>query len=256
MYLVAGGEHWYLQLRERAIPPVGESRNDYEIFQDLAQRMGHGEHWQMSNEEVCRYVMENHGDPVISRISFDDLKRDKVARVEIERPYVPFGDHHFPTPSGRIELYTEQLLPYDEGILVYREPLESARTELAKQFPLVLISPKHVHSAHSTHTQLPWIREQLPEPKLEIHPQDAAARGIEEGDVLRIYNERAEFKTHATISEGVKQGMVSVPQGYWQGNFIEGHPAHLGHIVRSEAQEAIIETNYPVWDILVEVEKV
>ena len=102
---------------------------------------------------------------------------------------------------------------------------------------------------------LPWIREQLPDPLLEIHPEEALKRGLAEGDRVRVYNERGEFETRATITEAVKKGMACVPQGFWPDSFRKGHPANLGHIVTSDVQEAIIETNYPVWDILVEVEK-
>ncbi|MCC7411446.1 MAG: molybdopterin-dependent oxidoreductase [Gammaproteobacteria bacterium] len=253
MDLVAGGEHWYLQLRQRAIPPVGESRNDYEIFAGVCERLGEGEHWRMSNEEVCRFVLEHHDDPVIRAIDWKALRRDGVARVEIPRPHVPFADLRFPTPSGRIELYTERLAPFGQGVLVYEEPLESSRRPLARRLPLVLISPKHVHSTHSQHTMLPWIREQLPEPRLEMHPRDARARAIGEGDRVRVYNDRGSLSLHASLSEGVKPGMVVVPQGFWREHFVAGHFADLGHIVRNPVQDVIIETNYPVWDILVEV---
>jgi len=255
MDLVAGGESWYLHLRQRAIAPVGESKNDYEIFKGVCERMGRGEDWQMSNEEVCRYALQHHGDPAINSIDWQTLKRDGTVRVEIPRPHVPFGDLNFMTESGRIELYTESLKQFGQAMLMYAEPLESRHQALAARYPLTLMSHKHVHSAHSTHTTLPWILEMAPEPRLEMHPTDAAARGIAEGDVVRVFNGRGEFKTRAALSEGVKPGMVTVPQGYWRAHYLAGHPAELGHIVRNEVQEAIIETNYPVWDILVQVAK-
>ena len=255
MDLVGSGESWFVQLRRRVVPPVGESKNDYDIFRGVAERMGHGEHWQMGDEEICQYVLAKHADPAISSIDWSQLKRDGAATVHIPRPHVPFADLKFPTPSGRIELYTEQLAAFKEEILRYEEPRESARSELAKRFPLTLVSPKHVHSVHSQHTMLPWIRELLPEPKLDIHPQDALSRGISEGDLVKVHNDRGAFETHASLSEAVRPGMVSVPQGFWREHFVAGHPSELGHIVRSEIQDALMETNYPVWDILVDVQK-
>jgi molybdopterin-containing oxidoreductase family molybdopterin binding subunit len=256
MDLVASGESWWMQLRRRAVQTVGESKNDYDIFRGVAERMGHGEHWQMGAEEICRFVLERHGEPGIRAIEWEQLKRDGVARVTIPRPHVPFGSLEFKTPSGRIELYTEQLAGFDEEVLRFAEPIESPRTKLATRYPLTLISPKHVHSTHSQHTMLPWIREVLPEPRLEIHPGDAAARNIVDGARVRIFNDRGSFETHATLSGGVRPGMVSVPQGFWRAHFLSGHPAELGHITRSAVQDAILETNYPVWDILVEVQVV
>lgn len=253
MDLVAGGENWFLQLRRRAIPPVGESRNDYDIFRGVAERLGVGEHWQMDDEAICRFVLTNHADPAIRAVDFEALKRDGAVRVEIPRPHVPFGDLRFPTPSGRVELYTEGLRQFGQAVLVYEEPLESARSAAAERYPLTMVSPKHVHSTHSQHTMLPWIRELLPEPRLEINPRDALARDIADGDPVRIWNDRGAVRTRATVTDAVRPGLVSVPQGFWPGHFIAGHPAELGHIVRSPAQEAIIETNYPVWDVLVQV---
>lgn len=256
MDLVGSGESWWVQLRRRAIPPVGESKNDYEIFRGLAERMGRGEHWRMDDEAICRFVLERHADPAIRAISWPQLLADGVSRVEIPRPHVPFGDMRFPTPSGRIELYTEQLARFGEEILAYAEPLEGARSALAQRFPLTLLSPKHVHSTHSQHTMLPWIREVLPDPLLDIHPDDAALRGIDDGDPVRIHNDRGAFETRAHVTEAVRPGVVSVPQGFWRAHFRAGHPAELGQIARSEVQEAIIETNYPVWDVLVQVERI
>ena len=140
-------------------------------------------------------------------------------------------------------------------MLRYDEPLESRRQPKAAQYPLVLISPKHVHSTHSQHTMLPWIRELLPEPRLEMNPLDAEARQLLHDEWVRVYNERGSCVVRLTVSSAMKPGMVSVPQGFWRTHFRAGHHADLGHIVRNEVQENVIETNYPVWDILVEVER-
>lgn len=209
----------------------------------------------MNDEEICRFVLGRHPDPSICAIDWEELKASGVVRLEIPRPHVPFGDLRFPTPSGRIELYTESLARFGEAVLVWREPLESARTERARRYPLTLVSPKHVHSTHSQHTMLPWIREQLAEPRLEIHPRDAGARDIADDDAVRVFNDRGSFTTRAAVTEAVRPGLVSVPQGFWRAHFRSGHPSDLGHTVNSPVQEAIIESNYPVWDVLVEVEK-
>jgi anaerobic selenocysteine-containing dehydrogenase len=253
MDLVASVENYYMQLRRRAIPPVGESRNDYDIFKGLAERMGVGEHWQMEPEELCRFLLETHQDPRIRSIDWEALKRDGVVRIEIERPHVPFRDMKFETPSGRIELYLEQFADIDEASLTYREPIEGRQTEKAKRFPFNLITYKHVHSAHSTHLMLPMIREALPRPALEIHPADAESREIEDGDLVEVFNERGRFKVHAQVSGTVRPGTLAIAQGWSQTHYAEGHPSDLGHIPRNEFQERVIETNYPVWDILADV---
>jgi len=247
--LVAGGEHWFLQLRQQAIPPVGESRNDYAIFADLAHRMGQGEHWSMDDEAACRFILENHGDPAFRAIDLETLRRQGAVRVQIPRPHVPFGDMVFRTPSGKIELYQEQFAEAGEAVLMHKDPLEGRDP----RYPLMLVSPKHVHSTHSQHTMLPWIREHRPEPLLEMHPRDAADRGIADGVMVEVWNDRGRFEVRASLNEGVKPGMLVVPQGFWRKHFRRGHFADLGRIERNAVQEAVIETNYPVWDVGVEV---
>jgi molybdopterin-containing oxidoreductase family molybdopterin binding subunit len=253
--LVAGATDWYLQLRRRAVPPVGESRNDYEIFGAIAARLGQGEHWSMSAREVWRFVLDEHRNPLFASVDTATLERDGVVAIDIRRPHTPFKDLRFPTPSGRIELYTEQLLPFGEEVLLFREQLEGTRSTKAATYPFTLMSHKHVHTAHSQHTGLPWIRELLPEPRLEIAPGDAAGRGIADGDWVRVWNDRGRMVVRALVNPGIKSGTLAIPQGWWRKHFREGHYAELGHVVPNPAQDAIIETNYPVWDVLVDVRK-
>jgi anaerobic selenocysteine-containing dehydrogenase len=122
-----------------------------------------------------------------------------------------------------------------------------------RAFPLTLLTPKHVYSAHATHTMLPWIRERLREPLLTVHPQDAAARGLTSGDVVRVFNDRGEFQLHCSVSAEVAPGVVSVPQGFWPRDYITGHPSYLATVERSDVQESIIETNYPAWEVAVNI---
>ena len=253
--LVGGGENWYMQLRRRAVEPVGQSRNDFDIFKGLCERLGKGEAWQMDPEESCRQILATHPDPRIRAVDWETLRRDGVARVEVERPYTPFRDMKFATPSGRIELYQEQFVDIGEHVLVHKEPKESRRSEKARTFPFNLITYKHAHSTHSQHLMLSYVREVLPEPRLEISPTDAGPRGIIDGDLVTVFNERGHFSLKATVGNSVLPGTLALPEGWWQNCFVEGHPSDLGHIPESEAQSRIVETNYPVWDILCDVRK-
>ncbi len=253
--LVGGGENWYVQLRRRAVEPIGESRNDYSIFHELCERYGKGEGWRISPEEDCKRILATHPDPRIRSVDWETLRRDGVARVEVERPHTPFRDMKFNTPSGRIEIYQEQFADIGEGILVYKEQNESQRSEKAKTYPFVLITYKDVHSTHSQHFNLPYIREMVPEPRLEISPDDAQARNIRDGDEVTVFNERGGFSLKATVTNSVLPGTLALPQGWLQGRFIEGHPSDLGHVPPNEAQDRMVETNYPAWDILCDVRK-
>ncbi|WP_313807892.1 molybdopterin-dependent oxidoreductase, partial [Sphingobium sp.] len=253
--LVGSGESWWVQLRRQAVEPIGSSRSDFDIYKGLCERMGRGDAWQMEKEESCRHIMRTHPDPRIRAVDWESLRENGVAEVPVERPYTPFRDMKFNTPSGRMELYQEQFIDVGEEVLVFKEQAESRRSERARAYPLNLITYKVVHSAHSTHLMLPYIREQLPEPRLDVSPVDAAARGIEDGDWVTAFNDRGKFTVRASISSTLRSGTVAMPAGWWQRFFRNGHPADLGHIPLNEIQERIAETNYPNWDVLCQLRK-
>jgi molybdopterin-containing oxidoreductase family molybdopterin binding subunit len=254
--LVPSAENHYVQLRRRAIPPVGESKNDYEIFAGVCARLGQGADWNMEAEAWCRHMLADSTDPVVRAVDWEELKREGVVRLAVPTPSVPFADHVFPTPSGRVELYTESLRAYGQHVLVYEEPLESARRERAKDFPLTLITNHPMHTVHSQHVNLPWIREVAPGPRLEMHPQDAAARGLKSGDLVTVRNDRGSFQVRLEVTPAVRPGSLNLPQGWWPRHFPRGHYQNLAHLTANPVQDAIIESNYAIFDNLVEVEAV
>jgi anaerobic selenocysteine-containing dehydrogenase len=244
-----------MQLRRRAVPPVGQSRGDFDIFRGLCQHLGRGEAWQVDPEEDCRQILATHPDPRIRAVDWDTLRRDGVARVPVERPYTPFRDMRFNTPSGRIELYQEQFADLGEELLAFEEQIEGNRGERARAFPLTLITYKHVHSTHSQHLMLPYIREVLPEPRLEISAPDAAARGTATGDWVTVFNDRGRFTVRATVANAVRPGALGLTEGWWHRAFREGHPSDLGNIPENKAQARVAETNSPIWDVLCDVRR-
>lgn len=249
--LVGGAEQQYMHLRRRIVPPVGESRSDWDIFGDLCTRLGRGAPWAASAEEVCRDALANSS-PSLREIDWDDFAREGIAPVKPTLPH-PFADMKFTTPSGRIELYHEQSFGHGEHVLTYLEPL--ADRDKRDRFPLVMINSHLVHSAHSQHLDLPLIREQLPEPRLDIHPGDATPRQIGHDDVVEVFNELGSFQVRATLTEGVRPGTVNLPQGFGPGRFIAGHHTAVQKITPNPAQDAIIETNWAFFDNLVDVRR-
>lgn len=255
MDVVPGGENWFVQLRQRAVEPVGESKSDWEIFAGLMEHMGRGESWRMTAEEACEGILRDHGDPYFRAIDWQQLKRDGVVQIPLPTPYVPYEDMRFETESGKMHIYQEKLAEVGEEVLHYQEPLESSRRPLADKFPLTLLNSHHVHSVHSQHLDLPYIREQLPEPRLDMHPHDAAKRGINDGDVVRVFNDRGAFRLRTTLTEAIKPGSVNAPQGWKPKHYIEGHHGDVMQLTLNPAQEKMEETNFAIFDNLVEVEK-
>jgi len=253
--IVPGGEIWFVQIRRRAVSPVGDSRNDYDIFKGLCEHLGDAEHWQLDPKEDCRQILARHPLAMFREVDWDVLARDGVARIPIKRPHVPFEDLKFNTPSGRIELYQEQFASQGEALLVNKEAEEVPWRGTRADLPMRLITYKHAHSVHSIHTILPSVREMLPEPRLEISQADADARGIADLDEVEVYNDRGQFRVRATISQSVVPGMLAMTEGWWRRHFTDGHPSDLSYIPHNEVQARIGEVNWAAWDFGCNVRK-
>ena len=130
-----------------------------------------------------------------------------------------FAEGNFPTPSGRCEFSSTELAEQGlDPVPDYLPPYESAASnpELAARYPLQLISPPARHFLNSSFVNVESLRKQLPEPKVEIHPADAAARGLQEGQLLKVFNGRGEFQVKAVITDRVKQGVVLAYSIWWK----------------------------------------
>ena len=205
-------------------------------------------------QESAEFVVKHATDP-ISGTNIEELREKGVARAAQPEDFIPFEDKKFNTPSGRIEFYLENMTDFGEENVVYQEPLESHRTPKAQKYPLVFMNVRSVNTAHSQHVILPWINEVHPEPRLEINPLDAKERGIKDGDLVEVFNDRGKFKVKVIVTEGIKPGCVNLCQGWWPRHFPEGHYSYLLHMELNPAQDAIMETNYAPYDNLVEVKK-
>lgn len=253
--IVGGAEHWSVQMRQRAVQPVGASRSDWEIFADLCTRMGQGAPWALDAEETCRRLIAEHPDPRFSSIDYEKLRREGVVMVDMPKPYVPWADQKFPTPSGRFELYAEQLAGVDQEVLTYVPPIEGRGHSRADKYPLTLITNHQVHTTHSQHVNLSLIREHIPEPRMDMNIADAADRGIADCEVVRVFNDRGHFKVTVNVTEAIRQGTVSIPQGWWPEHFIDGSYTDVLHMPINPAQDAILETNYAIYDTAVQVQR-
>lgn len=252
---VGSWSNLYVQFRRQAIKPLWEAKTDWQCYSELAQRLGFGEYWKMSQQESAEYVIKNATDPIISGTSIQELRDKGVARAALPEGFVPFADKKFNTPSGRIELYLENLVEVNEANLVYQEPLESNRKPQAKKYPLTFMNCRSIYTAHSQHVILPWINEVHPEPRLEINPIDAEQRGLKDEDLVEVFNDRGKFKVKVIITEGIKPGCTNIREGWWPKHFPEGHYSFLLHMKLNPAQDAIMETNFAPYDNLVEIKK-
>ena len=206
---------------ERAIQPLGERQPDYYFFRELARRLGFGEYfpWE-TEEELNDYRLKPLG------MTFKEVARGKSEVASSEawtyetinpKTGKPTG---FATPSGKFELYSNVLkeLGYDP-LPFYEEPPESPiRTpEIAREYPLILITGgRWMPQFHSEHRQLGMgLREQHPDPLLEIHPDTASELGIKDGDWVYIETRRGVIKQKARITTGILPKVVNAEHEWW-----------------------------------------
>lgn len=236
----------YMQLQEKAIEPLYESKSDYAMLAALAKRLGMEGFMAESEEQAIERVLAS-GHPTMEGITLQRLRQSPVL------PSQPCTE--FRTPSGRLEFYAEQLKGFGEELPVYREPLEGENTAPAAKFPLAFSSTHTRYRVHSQFANVPWARALDPEPRLNISPADAAARGIRDGDIVCVFNDRGRMKLKARVNHGIKPGLVNITQGWSPWDYLEGTHQALTHEAINPAQQAVYEPNAALYDVRVEVTK-
>jgi len=222
--------HLYVLANNPAIAPVGEAKPNTEVFRQLAQRMGFTEPcFRDSDEEIARHAFR-HDHPRMQGLEWERVKADGWQRLNVPASFAPFAEGNFPTPSGKCEFYSESLRR--EGIdplPTFTPPRESVASnpELAARYPLAMISPPARHALNSTFANLPTFLVSEPTPQLEIHPDDAAARGIVSGDRVRVFNDRGALVLTARVSADTRPGVVVALSIWWRKLSPDGTNANM-----------------------------
>jgi len=241
----------FLQLQQPAVAPEGESKSEFDIFKGLAERMGFGELFQETPQHYLEEALTST-DVLLEGITFDRLQREGPLLMNRPvEPYVSFQDYRFETPSGRIELYKEELVAHGAQLPFYHEPIEATpNNAVIGRLPLTLLFSHSPYRIHSTFANMPMLKKFEPEPILKINPADAAARGVADGDVVRVYNDRGMVTIRSQIDVGLRAGVLVLPEGHWVKDFRDGDPYSLTHELISATSE-----NYAFYDTLVELER-
>jgi anaerobic selenocysteine-containing dehydrogenase len=222
--------HMYVQTNEPAIAPLFEAKCNTDVFRLLAKKMGfEPELFEVSDEQLASDALKEPrfspaAYPPIKAfvgISLERLKKEGPIRLNLPTNYLPFAKGNFGTPSGKCELYSPALAKQGRDPLPnYTPPYEDPQTrpDLAAKYPLQMLSPPVPEFLNSTFVNIDSLRVQAREPTLEIHPNDAAPRGIADGQWVRIFNDRGSFTARAIVAETVKPGVV-VSQSIWWNRF-------------------------------------
>ena len=206
--------HYYLQTSQAAIAPLGECKSNVDTFRALAERMGFTEAcFRDTDEEMIDQALEtNH--PWMEGITRERLDNESHIRLKFdgdEKPFLPFAEGKFPTASGKAEFYSAALAEQGlDPVISFIPPKEWRGTE-ARRYPLEMLARKADNYLNSTFNNLPS-HESLEAGNmgvLEITAGDAQARGLADGDVVRVFNDRGEIRLKVRISKAIQPGTVS-----------------------------------------------
>jgi anaerobic selenocysteine-containing dehydrogenase len=220
--LYASYGHLYVQLAEPVLPPPGEARSNWAAFGALSRALGTAEaHYSRSEDELIRETLAAGG-PATRGITLDRLRQEGSVRLDVPRPYRPFADGA-PTPSGKVEFYSAQMARAGLPPLPTYVPLREgpANLALAREYPLQCIVPPNRFFLNSSFSQSDLLRRRQQAPTLLISRDDAAARGIGEGDEVRVVGARGATRFRARVSADTRPGVV-VAEGLWWHRFQDG----------------------------------
>lgn len=211
----------HVQLRQQVIEPLGESRSDAWIATELAKRLGHGDDfWGGDFDAARRHVLAPSG------IELDDLRAAPGGvNVGLKSRYRKYAETSngratgFATPSKRVELFSETFHAHGyDALPIFVEPAVGpySRKDLAETYPLVLTDTKTPHFIHSQYRHVGRLRRHEREPRIEMHPDCAKARGINEGDWVAVRTPHAGSKMRARFASALDPRVVRATAGWWQ----------------------------------------
>ncbi len=202
--------HRLVQMAKPVIGPVGQSRSMLSVFQEMAGRLGFGEEvFRAGEEEIIAWLLAS-GSPSLEGITLESLAPGRPLLANI--PVNPYAAG-FLTPSGKVEFYSGAMAAQGLDPLPNGEPSRDDDREGA--YPLQLITPPRKQFLNSTFNEVERQRERAGEANLLLHPLDAAARGLVDGGLVRVFNRRGECLLRVRVSDAVLPG-VTVAEGlYW-----------------------------------------
>jgi anaerobic selenocysteine-containing dehydrogenase len=213
---------WYVRLNMPAIPALGESKSNLEIFAGLAKAMGFTEACFSQNAaEVIKDAL-NSGNPIFAGITYQALREKHWLKLKMG---TPFADKKFKTPSGKVEFYSADLAKKGIDPVAEHIPLaesQEASPELFAQYPLALLTPASNYLTSSQFHNLSYIQELYPGPIINLNPADASARNLKNGDWVYAFNDRGKVKLKVKISQITKPGVAMSVKAPWHKYSPEG----------------------------------
>ncbi len=211
--------HTLLTYNRQAIPPLGDSKSNWEVMTLLAKAMGFTDPWlHQSADEVIADILAATArhNPALRNVTLARLQAEGF--VALDLPATPFADGRFPTPSGKVELYSQALADEGHDPLPGRfaeQDVESSSNARDPALALMLVTGASHHFVSSSFASQPGLLRGAGDPFVEIHPDDAAARGIRAGEEVIVENGRGACRLKAVVTDAVRPGVLVSPKGRW-----------------------------------------
>jgi anaerobic dimethyl sulfoxide reductase subunit A len=219
----------YAILGQKVIDPLYECRNEYDVFADIADKLGVKDEFTEGKTMLdwVKVAIERTRAEVDPNFpTFEEFKKQGVYYFKYDEPEIAFkkqiedpDNNRFETPSGKIELFSQALYEMNNpeeipAIAKYIPAWEGPQDPLKETYPLQLISWHYKRRCHSTHDNNPWLEETAKQ-EMWMNPIDAKARSIKDGDRVRVFNSRGEIVIDVKVTQRIVPGVVAIPQGGW-----------------------------------------
>lgn len=206
--------HYYLQISQQAIAPLGECKSNTDLFRELAGRMDFTEEcFRQTVEQMIDEALWDEDDRKPARLqglTRERLEKEGHIRLNLPDTFLPFAEGNFGTPSGKAELYSEALAGQGlDPVASFVPPTESRQAEKTKKFPLELLARKADNFLNTSFANLDSLQKMEQPELVEINTSDARSRGIRDGDWVRVFNDRGEVRLRAHVNGSVQPGVVA-----------------------------------------------
>jgi len=256
--------HYFVQMSKQAIEPVGESRSNVWMFGQLGQRMSFAEEcFRDTPEDIIRQALaigeDGHSaNPEMEHITYEGLEEQGHIPLGFHRepevnPVLPYTSETLPTPSGKVEFYSEAMAAAGQDPLpAFIPPTESRWGKAAEQYPLELLARKADNYMNSTFANLDGHRkmEARTNQRLEMHPEDAKARSLAEGERVKVFNERGSLRLTVMLNADLPVGVVATRL-----DWAKLHPDGLNSNVLTSERLTDLGAGATFYSTLVEVAK-
>ena len=220
--------HWHFNYNEPVIEPLGESCRNTELFRRLAQKMGYVEAgdnaFTQTDEEMIKEILfDDKVNPLMEGVTYEEVKKNGWARASDGAQRRDFLKNGWPTASKKIEIYSKTLADQGQDPLpVYQPEVEGQEDPKRKQYPIQVLSSAAHYFIGDSFQSVPRLQAMMSRPTVEMSPGDAKSRGIEDGDLVRLYNDRGETFCYAVVIDGLLDGVCATQKQFKGSNTPNG----------------------------------